>query len=563
MSTIKVNTLDSFSGSNIDVDSTASLTVNSNTAATSTTTGALQVTGGISTQNNLYVGGNAVVTGTLTANGGTITLGDANTDNVSFGGEVTSNIIPDSTDSYNLGSLAKKWSNIYATTFNGALSGNASSATALQTGRTIALTGAVTGTSAAFDGTGNLSITTTATSDPTLGGDLTGNCTLTNLGNATLTATIAANSVALGTDTTGNYMADVTAGTGVSVSHTASEGSAATVSIGQSVATSASPSFDGLTVTGNDFLTIPAGTNVQRGTPSTGSIRYSSTDSTFEGYNGSSWGSLGGVKDVDGDTYITAETSSGSDEDELTLVAGGTTGLTVSASTTTIAGNLVVSGTTSTINTETINLADNTIVLNSNETGTPSQDGGIEVERGTSTNKSLVWDETNDKWTVGSETFVAGTVEAALTGDVTGNLTGNVTGNTSGSSGSCTGNAATATTAAAWTTGRTVALTGAVTGSVSGVDGSGNLSITTTSNHSHSVDDISSFAVEVFNNIQKAVTPAHVVSSSGTEYTNSDWGDLTFATGTTGFENEPVRPTAYQDLALPDTTTVVDWGSLT
>ena len=222
-----------------------------------------------------------------------------------------------------------------------------------------------------------------------------------------------------------------------------------------------------------------------------------------------------------------------------------------------------MSGTTSTINTETINLADNTIVLNSNETGTPSQDGGIEVERGTSTNKSLVWDETNDKWTVGSETFVAGTVEAALTGDVTGNLTGNVTGNTSGSSGSCTGNAATATTAAAWTTGRTVALTGAVTGSVSGVDGSGNLSITTTSNHSHSVDDISSFAVEVFNNIQKAVTPAHVVSSSGTEYTNSDWGDLTFATGTTGFENEPVRPTAYQDLALPDTTTVVDWGSLT
>ncbi len=90
-----------------------------------------------------------------------------------------------------------------------------------------------------------------------------------------------------------------------------------------------------------------------------------------------------------------------------------------------VSGNLTVSGTTTTVNTETINLADNTITLNSNETGTPSQDGGIEIERGTSTNKTLVWNETTDKWTVGSETFVAGTFEGALTGNVTGDVTGN------------------------------------------------------------------------------------------------------------------------------------------
>jgi len=95
----------------------------------------------------------------------------------------------------------------------------------------------------------------------------------------------------------------------------------------------------------------------------------------------------------------------------------------------TVSGNLTVSGTTTTVNTETINLADNTITLNSNETGTPSQDGGIEIERGTSTNKTLVWNETTDKWTVGSETFVAGTFEGALTGNVTGDVTGDVTGN--------------------------------------------------------------------------------------------------------------------------------------
>ena len=44
----------------------------------------------------------------------------------------------------------------------------------------------------------------------TLGGDLTGNVSIDGSANATLTATIAANSVALGTDTTGNYVASVT-----------------------------------------------------------------------------------------------------------------------------------------------------------------------------------------------------------------------------------------------------------------------------------------------------------------------------------------------------------------
>jgi hypothetical protein len=84
----------------------------------------------------------------------------------------------------------------------------------------------------------------------TLSGDLTGNVTLTDLGSATLTATVAANSVALGTDTTGNYMSDVTAGTGVTVTHTPGEGSSATIAIGQAVGTSDSPTFAAMTVSG-------------------------------------------------------------------------------------------------------------------------------------------------------------------------------------------------------------------------------------------------------------------------------------------------------------------------
>jgi len=62
----------------------------------------------------------------------------------------------------------------------------------LTTARNIALTGAVTG-NANFDGSGNISITTTATNDPTLtiNGDASGSATFTNLGNATLTLTVA------------------------------------------------------------------------------------------------------------------------------------------------------------------------------------------------------------------------------------------------------------------------------------------------------------------------------------------------------------------------------------
>jgi len=68
-------------------------------------------------------------------------------------------------------------------------------------------------------------------------------------------------------------------------------------------------------------------------------------------------------------------------------------------------GNLTITGTETTVNTETINLADNTIVLNSNATGTPSEDGGIEIERGDQPNKSFLWDEGSEYWTLGSETL--------------------------------------------------------------------------------------------------------------------------------------------------------------
>jgi len=64
----------------------------------------------------------------------------------------------------------------------------------------------------------------------------------------------------------------------------------------------------------------------------------------------------------------------------------------------TVSGNLIISGTTTTVNTETVNIADNIITLNSNATGSPSEDAGLEVERGDSTNVFLRWNEATDRW---------------------------------------------------------------------------------------------------------------------------------------------------------------------
>jgi len=139
----------------------------------------------------------------------------------------------------------------------------------------------------------------------------------------------------LGTDTTGNYMVNVASGTGISVSHTQSEGSTATVSLDATI-----DNLSDVTIT-------------------------SAVANQVLSYNGSAW----------------VNTSN-------PTVAGNLT----------ISGNLTVSGTTTTVNSETLTINDNLIVLNNNEAGTPSENAGVEVERGTSTNVQLRWNESGDYW---------------------------------------------------------------------------------------------------------------------------------------------------------------------
>jgi hypothetical protein len=80
------------------------------------------------------------------------------------------------------------------------------------------------------DTTGNAATATTAGAlssavTVSLTGDVTGSATFTSAGDtASITTTIAADSVALGTDTTGNYVEDVTAGAGLTKTSVAGEG---------------------------------------------------------------------------------------------------------------------------------------------------------------------------------------------------------------------------------------------------------------------------------------------------------------------------------------------------
>lgn len=166
-----------------------------------------------------------------------------------------------------------------------------------------------------------------------LSGDVTGTASYVS-GALTIAATIAPNSVTLGTDTTGDYVAGVASGVGITVSNSGGEGSTPTVALknGANLSDNTLPIWDG----------------------AAGNLKNSPIQ-----FNGS-------------DIIINA--------------------------------NFVVNGTTTTVNTETVLLADNIITLNSNYTGsTPTENAGIEVERGTLANVSIRWNETTDKWELTSD----------------------------------------------------------------------------------------------------------------------------------------------------------------
>lgn len=101
---------------------------------------------------------------------------------------------------------------------------------------------------------------------------------------------------------------------------------------------------------------------------------------------------LGGIADLDGTLglgVVTPDTISTVITDNFTF-----------PNDVVVNGDLTVNGTTTTVQSTTVTIADNILLLDSNVTGTPSLNAGLEVERGTSPNVQLVWDESVDAWSL-------------------------------------------------------------------------------------------------------------------------------------------------------------------
>ena len=101
---------------------------------------------------------------------------------------------------------------------------------------------------------------------------------------------------------------------------------------------------DVLTINGDGALTLPTGESSDRPTAAQGMVRFNSTDGQFEGYDGIAWSGLGGVIDVDQDTKIVAETSPGSDNDQIQVYAGGTLSATFGDTRVDFTGDVGIAG---------------------------------------------------------------------------------------------------------------------------------------------------------------------------------------------------------------------------
>ncbi len=295
------------------------------------------------------------------------------------------------------------------------------------------------GTNTVFNS--NVSIAGTINRDPviTLAGDLTGSVTLTNLANGTLTATIAANSIALGVDTTGDYVANVTAGNGLS--GTASgEGSTPTLAV---VANNglASNSTGVFVVANNGLASNSTGVFVVAGT--------GVTSNATGVHIGQAVGTTDSVTFQDLTTNGNTVLGSGS-MDVVSFNASVNTNILPAANATynfgnntlrwyqvfaqnvhseygyfdkdvTISGNLTVSGNVTTINVSTLSVTDSLIQLASNNTLSDSLDigffGSYQTGGGDHEHTGLFRDASDDKYKL----FKGLTVSPTTTVDTSNN----------------------------------------------------------------------------------------------------------------------------------------------
>jgi hypothetical protein len=238
--------------------------------------------------------------------------------------------------------------------------------------------------------------------------------------------------IALGTNTSGSYVATITGGTGVTSSAaTTGEGTTHSLSIGQDVATSASVTFAGLTLnsgsmvfegaTANDFettlaVTDPTADRTITLPDATGTVAL--INNKLSDFAATSSAELAGI--------ISDETGTGAlvFANTPTLVTpniGAATGTSL-----VLSGDLTVNGTTTTINSTTVTVDDKNLELGSSAEPTDAgADGGGITLKGT-TDKTFNWVDATDAWTssenlnllTGKSLLIAGT--SVLSGSTLG-----------------------------------------------------------------------------------------------------------------------------------------------
>jgi len=202
-------------------------------------------------------------------------------------------------------------------------------------------------------------------------------------------------------------------------------------------------------------VTLNAGTAIGV-TSSSGNITV--TNLGVQSFNGLT-GAVGGVCAAQANTFTA-----------LQSFANGisASGITVNGNMS-VTGNFTVSGGVTFTTSETVLIEDNIITLNSNVTGSPSENAGMEIERGTSANVQLLWNESSDRWTFTNDGSTYYDLPTSVVTSFNG-LTGAVQGVSSAAAG--TGISVSAATGAVTITntgvqsfnGRTGAVTGASLG---------------------------------------------------------------------------------------------------
>jgi hypothetical protein len=234
-------------------------------------------------------------------------------------------------------------------------------------------------------------------------------------------------------------------------------------------------------------------------------------------------------------------TVSDSGTGSITITADGNTEVTINDTSATFSGNVVVSGdltvngTTTTVATTNTVVSDSLMELGNGTTGAPANDAGLVIERGDSNNAFIGWDESADKFIVGTGTFTGASTGnlTITTGTLVANLEGNVTG-------AVTGNASTATTLQTARTIGGVSFNGGANINLPGVNTTGNQNTTgsaATLTTARTIGGVS------FNGSANINLPG--VNTTGNQNTSGNAATATTATNVTASANNTTNETVY------------------